>query len=90
VGSAIVRALQELHPEWRITILDKREDPRQVNIDSVGDPNVDDELDFLRGCKYGYLQADITKEGEVRDAFRKAKPDAVIHAAGIVPALSER
>ena len=90
VGSAIVRALQELHPEWRITILDKREDPTRLTSDSVGDPNDNDDLDLLRGCQYGYLQADITKEVEVKDAFHKARPDAVIHTAGIVPVLSER
>ena len=90
VGSAIVRALQELHPEWRITILDKSEDPRGVTSDKVGDRNEDDELDLLRGCQYGYLQADITKAMEVRDAVRRARPDVVIHTAGIVPVLSER
>ncbi|KIW84214.1 hypothetical protein Z517_03463 [Fonsecaea pedrosoi CBS 271.37] len=85
VGSAIVRSLQEFHPDWHVWILDRHEDPRQGNPDAR-----DDELDLLRGCKYDYVQADITNQGGVMDALAMIDADAVIHSAGIVPSLSER
>lgn len=85
VGSAIVRALQEQHPEWSVWIIDKREDPRQRNKDRV-----DDELDLLRDCEYQYLKVDITNQAEVAMAFELIKADVVVHSAGVVPSLSER
>ncbi|KAJ9503702.1 hypothetical protein H2202_000841 [Exophiala xenobiotica] len=84
VGSAIVRALQEQHPEWVVCILDTAEDPR-------GLPEYqDDDFGLLRGCSYEYVQADITDQLDVRKAFERTKPDAVVHSAGMVPPLSER
>jgi NAD(P)-dependent dehydrogenase (short-subunit alcohol dehydrogenase family) len=84
VGSAIVRALQEQHPEWVVCILDAAEDPR-------GLPEYqDDDFGLLRGCSYEYVQADITNQMDVRKAFERTKPDAVVHSAGMVPPLSER
>ncbi|KAH0847951.1 hypothetical protein FOPE_01908 [Fonsecaea pedrosoi] len=85
VGSAIVRSLQEFHPDWHVWILDRAEDPRQGNPDAR-----DNELDLLRGCKYDYVQADITNQAGVMDALAMIDADAVIHSAGIVPSLSER
>ncbi|OAP62233.1 hypothetical protein AYL99_04436 [Fonsecaea erecta] len=85
VGSAIVRSLQEFHPEWHVWILDRAENPRQTNHHTQ-----DDELDLLRGCKYDYVQADITDQTSVMDALTMIDADAVIHTAGIVPSLSER
>ncbi|ETI29124.1 hypothetical protein G647_01577 [Cladophialophora carrionii CBS 160.54] len=80
VGSAIVRALHEFHPEWHVWILDK------CNV--VDKPP--GELDLLSGCKYDYVQADITDRGSVVRALSLIHPDAVVHTAGIVPSLSER
>ncbi|KIX00504.1 uncharacterized protein Z518_10644 [Rhinocladiella mackenziei CBS 650.93] len=89
VGSAIVRSLQELHPEWSVWILDHREDPRHGK-EHKNDGYEDDELDLLRGCAYEYVQADITDETEVKKVLAWVRPDAVVHTAGIVPPLSER
>ncbi|EXJ76055.1 uncharacterized protein A1O5_00563 [Cladophialophora psammophila CBS 110553] len=85
VGSAIVRSLQEFHPEWDVWILDKGENRRHRN-----SHDGDDELDLLRGCEYGYVQADITDKTSVMDALAMINADAIIHTAGIVPSLSER
>ncbi|KIW72242.1 hypothetical protein PV04_00451 [Phialophora macrospora] len=80
VGSAIVRALHEFHPDWHVWILDKRKDANEVP----------DEVDLLSGCKYDYVQADITDGGSITRALSLIQPDAVVHTAGIVPSLSER
>ncbi len=45
---------------------------------------------MLRTCRYDYFQADITNAMEVIEAMERAKPDAVVHTAGIVPPLTER
>lgn len=37
-----------------------------------------------------FIRVDITSADEVRDAVQQAKPDIVIHTAGLVPTLSER
>lgn len=88
LGSAIIRALTEQHPEWDLYILDKAR-PSPPRLGPMLDDGGDD-LDLLRGCKYVYLQADITSEEQVRKAFEKTKPQAVVHTAGLVPDLSER
>jgi sterol-4alpha-carboxylate 3-dehydrogenase (decarboxylating) len=88
VGSAIIRALTEQHPEWDLYILDKAQRSPLKPGPMLDDG--DDELDLLRGCKFVYLQADITIEEQVRKAFEKTKPQAVVHTAGMVPGLSER
>lgn len=85
VGSAIVRALQEFHPDWNVWILDKNKDDREEE-----EAAVDDEFNLLRGCKYNYVQADITEGKSITKALGEIQPDAVIHTAGIVPSLSER
>ncbi|KAI1622475.1 sterol-4alpha-carboxylate 3-dehydrogenase [Exophiala viscosa] len=88
IGSAIVRALQEQHPKWTVSILDMLEDPRSGRKEAQ-EPS-DDDFDLLRGCTYEYFKADITEEMDVLRAFEQARPGAVVHAAGIVPSLSER
>jgi len=88
VGSAIVRALNEKHPEWHICILDKGKDPRAEK--AHRQQPVGDGLDLLRGCTYDYVQADITNAMEVMEAMARTKPDAVVHTAGVVPPLTER
>ncbi|EXJ65161.1 hypothetical protein A1O7_01501 [Cladophialophora yegresii CBS 114405] len=77
VGSAVVRALHEFHPDWHVWILDKCN-------------HAPGELDLLRGCKYEYVQANITDGDSVMRALSLIEPDAVVHTAGIVPSLSER
>ncbi|KEF63102.1 uncharacterized protein A1O9_01078 [Exophiala aquamarina CBS 119918] len=93
VGSAIIRALTEQHPEWDLYILDKEaprshRKPGPVLGDNVDDE--DDKLDLLRGCKFVSLQADITDEDQVRKAFEQSRPQVVVHTAGMIPGLSER
>jgi len=93
VGSAIIRALTEQHPEWDLHVLDKegprspRPHPRAHDED---ENDRDDGFHPLRGCKFVYLQGDITDHEQVRKAFEKSKPQVVVHTAGMVPALSER
>jgi nucleoside-diphosphate-sugar epimerase len=80
LGSAIVRALQELRPNWHIWILDKNE---------IGDVKSNDH-ELLRGCRYDFVRADITDTSSIAAALALVRPDAVIHTAGIIPSLSER
>src|ERR1700760_1666142 len=80
VGSAIVRSLQEFHPEWDVWILDNNEG-------GVDNARV---LGFLEGCSYKFVHADITDSKGVLDAVSQVRPHAIIHTAGIVPSLSER
>ncbi|KAJ9605114.1 hypothetical protein H2200_010504 [Cladophialophora chaetospira] len=80
LGSAIVRALQELHPEWDVWILDKNEIEESKS----------DEYALLEDCRYDFVQGDITDRTSVAAALALVRPDAVIHTAGIVPSLSER
>ncbi|KIW12415.1 hypothetical protein PV08_09692 [Exophiala spinifera] len=84
VGSAIVRALQQHHPEWIVCILDVENGPGESLQDEY------DELDLLRSCSYEYVQADITDFNVVMRVFDRVRPDAVVHTAGIVPPLRER
>ncbi|KAB8268545.1 hypothetical protein BDV30DRAFT_230606 [Aspergillus minisclerotigenes] len=37
-----------------------------------------------------FIKVDVTIQEEARKAIEQARPDVIIHAAGIVPALSER
>lgn len=93
VGSAIIRALTEQHPEWDLYILDRkapRPPSKSGTVLGGNGEDEDDKLDLLRGCKFVYLQADITDEEQVRKAFEQCKPQAVVHTAGMIPGLSER
>ncbi|PKY02517.1 NAD(P)-binding protein [Aspergillus campestris IBT 28561] len=74
VGAATVRALAEAHPECAITIIDLQP-PGPTHVVPGG---------------ITFLQVDVTNLNEVRRAFEQAKPDLVIHTAGIIPPLSER
>lgn len=93
VGSAIIRAFTEQHPEWVLYILDKTPrappEPRAGSETGEGHPQ-DDELYLLRGCRFVFLQVDITDEEQVRAAFEEVKPQVVVHTAGMIPGLSER
>lgn len=74
VGSAIIDALLEQHPECAITSLDIK----PANAHSKSRPTVE------------YLNIDITNAAEASRAVQEAKPAVLIHAAGIVPALTSR
>ncbi|OGM43755.1 hypothetical protein ABOM_006844 [Aspergillus bombycis] len=74
VGAAIARALAEKHPDCAITIIDIKP-PGPVH-------TVPDGIE--------YIKVDVTIQEEVSKAIERARPDVIIHAAGIVPALSER
>ncbi len=80
LGSAIVRALQELHPNWEVWVLDKNE---------VGEAK-SYELALHEGCRYTFVQADLTDMSSVTAALVLVQPDAVVHTAGIIPSLNER
>src|SRR5690348_9695226 len=80
VGSAIVRSLREFHPDWNVWILDIDEDAHKVQ----------DKRDLLDGCRYDFVQADITDKRSITTALALIRPDAIVHTAGIVPSLSER
>lgn len=74
VGSAIVRALAEKHPNFVIDVIDQSP-PRPEHVLPE---------------RTTYMQADITSTETLTKAFEAVKPDIVVHAAGIVPDLAER
>ncbi|KAJ5236218.1 hypothetical protein N7489_006309 [Penicillium chrysogenum] len=74
VGSAIVRALAEKHPNFVIAVIDQSP-PRPEHVLPE---------------RTTYMQADITSTETLTKAFEAVKPDIVVHAAGIVPDLAER
>ena len=94
VGSAVVRALNEQHPEWGVYVLDKAEratsqgNEKSTERGTINHHN--DDLDLLHGCTFQSFQADITDESHVRSIFERVKPHVVVHSAGLVPDLSER
>ncbi|KAI4169256.1 MAG: hypothetical protein LQ343_005844 [Gyalolechia ehrenbergii] len=72
VGSAIVAAIQETHPEWTLSILDHWQGP----------------IDLRYGVSY--WNDDITDYSRVEEIIADISPSAIVHAAGIVPALVDR
>ncbi|KAL4885865.1 hypothetical protein BJY04DRAFT_118980 [Aspergillus karnatakaensis] len=74
VGAATARAFAQSHPECTITIIDLQ---RPGPMHAVP-------------TNASFIQVDITNADEVRKALEQARPDAVIHTAGIVPGLAER
>ncbi len=74
VGSAIIDALLEQHPECAITSLDVK----PADGDAERRPTVD------------YFTVDITDAKEVSRVVQEAKPSVIIHVAGIVATLSNR
>ena len=74
VGSAIIDALLEQHPECAITSVDLKP--------PYGDAT--------RQLTVNYTTADITDAKEAWRAVHEAKPSVIIHAAGIVPPLTSR
>lgn len=74
VGSAIIDALVEQHPECAITSVDVK----PANGDVPRRPTVD------------YLTVDIADAKEASRVVQEVKPSVIIHAAGIVPGLTSR
>jgi sterol-4alpha-carboxylate 3-dehydrogenase (decarboxylating) len=74
VGSAIVRALAEKHPDFVIAVIDQ------------SFPRPEHFLPEKTWC----MQVDITSFEALNKAFETINPDVVVHAAGIVPGLAER
>lgn len=74
VGSAIVRALAEKHPNFVIAVIDQSP-PRPEHV-----------LPERTTC----IQVDITSTEALSKAFEAVKPDIVVHTAGVVPDLAER
>lgn len=71
LGTFIVAAILEHHPDWAITVLDLN-------------------LPVSSNSEVVYQVADITDPGSVDAVVNKARPDAIIHSAGIVPELAGR
>ena len=74
VGSNIISAFMEQHPEAQLSALDIERPP---------------DTKSLRGS-VNFYQADITQEEQLMEVFMKARPTIVIHTAGIVPAGNAR
>ncbi|KAL2848137.1 hypothetical protein BJY01DRAFT_160574 [Aspergillus pseudoustus] len=74
VGAATARAVAEKYPQCDITIID---------LHPTGPTHVVPD-------SASFIQVDITNADEVSKALQQARPDVVIHAAGIVPVLAER
>ncbi|KAJ5582675.1 hypothetical protein N7535_001295 [Penicillium sp. DV-2018c] len=74
VGSAIVRALTEKHPDFRIAVIDQNP-PRPEHVLPE---------------KTWFTQVDLTSFEALEKVFEAIHPDVVVHAAGMVPGLVER
>ena len=74
VGSWIVKALADAHPTWSITSVDLKGPCR--------------EAEAYRNVHFA--QADVTNQDQISGVISYTKPDVVIHAAGVVPPLTER
>ncbi|KAJ5130226.1 uncharacterized protein N7515_006265 [Penicillium bovifimosum] len=74
VGSAIVRALTEKHPDFIIAIIDQNP-PRPEHVLPE---------------KTRYMRVDLTSVEALNKAFEAINPDVVVHAAGMIPGLAER
>lgn len=78
VGSAIVRAILDKHPNCQVTVLDA---------------TISDEIKTQRGIDHPnvrYAQANIMDTAALREAFLESRPSGVVHTAGFVPPLEER
>lgn len=76
VGRAIVKALEASHPDFQIVGLDKAALYQEIGKKSERPLST--------------LPADVRHFEEVERAFADAKPDVVVHTAGVVPQLPVR
>lgn len=74
MGSHIVNSIIELHPDWRVTVLD-------LLPSRLWTPPRED---------VKYIQADVTQPEHVLESFQAARPNVVVHSAGIVPIGNDR
>ena len=74
LGSAIVRILTKKHPTCKVTIAD---------IQKPSD-------NLLKHGHVEYLATSTTSPSDLQKAFETARPQVVIHSAGLIPSLSER
>ncbi|KAG0158993.1 C-3 sterol dehydrogenase, putative [Penicillium digitatum] len=74
VGSAIMRALAEKHPNFVIAVIDQSP-PRP---------------EHALPERITYMQVNINSTETLTKAFEAVKPNIVVHTAGIVPDLAER
>lgn len=74
IGKAIVEALAEKHPQFRITVLDLQP--------PTGWKTARSDIQYVR--------ADITRLEDVRRVLGDTKPSVVVHTAGIVPQGNDR
>lgn len=74
IGKAIVEALAEKHPEYKVTVLDLQPPSGRS----------------FQEADVQYIQADITRLDDVVRALKDAKPSVVVHTAGVVPQGNDR
>ncbi|MDI1491027.1 MAG: erg26, C-3 sterol dehydrogenase [Ramalina farinacea] len=74
LGSLIVTALHEKHPDWHITILDLQPPPSQQT------PNLN----------INYVEGDVTKAQDILQTVQSIAPTVIVHTAGLVPPLRNR
>lgn len=74
VGSEIVRVLREKYPRVSIAVLDLPPEPPAK----------------VTCCNVEYFQADVADSEAVGEVTQAAKPDVLVHTAGIVPTRAAR
>ncbi|KAK8218584.1 hypothetical protein IWZ01DRAFT_564067 [Phyllosticta capitalensis] len=77
LGSAIVDAFLEAHPEHHYTILD------------IQQPSLE-QAARIEERDVGHVQVDIRELGAVKDAVHRIAPTVIVHSAGVVPVGSKR
>ena len=71
IGSHVVRLFVKKYPHYRV-----------INLDSLTYAgNLENLRDIDRAENYLFVRADIAREEEVAEAFRKYRPDGIIHLA---------
>lgn len=74
VGSHIIASLTELHPEYQISVFDL---PPYESWKAAR-PDI------------RYVQGDVREASDCQRAVQEIRPDAIIHAAGVVPTGNDR
>jgi dTDP-glucose 4,6-dehydratase len=71
IGSHVVRLFVKKYPEYRI-----------INLDALTYAgNLENLRDVEKNPNYEFVRANIAEEGQVMEAFKRYKPDGVIHLA---------
>ena len=74
LGTAVVQALLEQHPEFHV-----------IGLDLVQKHELKHDVNEKSTHRYQFLQADVRDIDVLRAALFEASPDLVVHTAGIVP-----